>query len=101
MEKRNRSAATHQKIQSFSNDKLWRSETEVQQRTKKSSHFQMTKFGQAKNEVQQRTKKSSHFQMTNCVEANPTCSNAPKNLVILKKQIVDKRNRNAATHQKI
>jgi len=73
----------------------------MQQRTKKSSHFQMTNCGEAKNEVQQRTKKSSHFQMINCGQANPKCSNAPKNLVILKKQIVDKRNRSAATHQKI
>ena len=73
----------------------------MQQRTKKSNHFQMTNFGEAKNEVQQRTKKSSHFQMINCGEANPKCSNAPKNVVILKKQIVDKRNRSAATHQKI
>jgi len=73
----------------------------MQQRTKKSSHFQMTKCGEAKNEVQQRTKKSSHFQMTNCGEAKPKCSNAPKNLVILKRKTVDKRNRSAATHQKI
>jgi len=73
----------------------------MQQRTKKSSHFQMTNCGEAKNEVQQRTKKSSHFQVINCGQANPKCSNAPKNLVILKKQIVDKRNRSAATHQKI
>jgi len=61
----------------------------------------MTNCGEAKNEVQQRTKKSSHFQMTNCGQANPKCSKARKNLVILKKQIVDKRNRSAATHQKI
>ena len=74
---------------------------EVQQRTKKSSHFQMINCAQAKNDVQQRTKKSSHFEMINCEEANPKCSNAPKNLVILKKQIVDKRNRSAATHQNI
>jgi len=73
----------------------------MQQRTKKSSHFQMTNCGEAKNEVQQRTKKSSHFQVINCGQANPKCSNARKNLVILKKQIVDKRNRSAATHQKI
>ena len=73
---------------------------EVQQRTKKSSHFQMTNSGEAKNEGQQRTKKSSHFQMINCGQAKPKCSNAPKNLVISKKQTVDKRNRNAATHQK-
>jgi len=79
VDKRNRSAARHQKIQSFSNDKLWRNETEVQQRTKK----------------------YSHFQMTNCREAKPKCSNTPKNLVILKKQTMDKRNRNAATNQKI
>ena len=72
---------------------------EVQQRTKKFSHFQMTNRGQVKNEVQQRTKKSGHFQMINCGEANPKCSNAPKNLVILKKQTMDKRNRSAATHQ--
>ena len=104
MEKRNRNAATHQKIYSFLNDKPWRSETEVQQRTKKSSHFrltncgeaknevqqrnkksshfQMTNCGEAKNEVQQRTKKSSHFQMINCGQAKLKCSNAPKNLVI-------------------
>jgi len=56
----------------------------VQQRTKKSSHFQMTNCGEAKNEVQQRTKKSSHFQMINCGEAKPKCSNAQKNLVIFK-----------------
>jgi len=56
----------------------------VQQRNKKSSHFQMTNCGEAKNEVQQRTKKSSHFQMTNCEQAKPKCSNAPKNLVIFK-----------------
>jgi len=61
----------------------------------------MTNCGEAKNEVQQRTKKSSHFQVIYCGQANPKCSNAPKNLVILKKQIVDKRNRSAATHQKI
>jgi len=61
----------------------------------------MTNCGQAKNEVQQRTKKSSHFQMINCGEAKPKCSNAPKNLVILKKQTMDKRNRSAATHQNI
>ena len=52
---------------------------EVQQRTKKSSHFEKTNCGEAKNEVQQRTKKSSHFQITT----------------------VEKRNRSAATHQKI
>ena len=75
------------------------SKNEVQQRTKKFSHFQMTNRGQVKNEVQQRTKKSGHFQMINCGEANPKCSNAPKNLVILKKQTMDKRNRSAATHQ--
>jgi len=73
----------------------------MQQRTKKSSHFQMTNCREPKNEVQQRTKKSSHFQMINCGEAKPKCSNAPKNLVILKKQSVDKRNRSEATHQKI
>jgi len=73
----------------------------MQQRTKKSSDFQMTNCGEAKNEVQQRTKKSSHFQMINCGEAKLKCSNAPKNLVILKIQTVDKRNRSAATHQKI
>jgi len=56
----------------------------VQQRTKKSSHFQTTNCGEAKNEVQQRTKKSSHFQMINCGEAKPKCSNAPKNQVIFK-----------------
>jgi len=44
----------------------------------------MTNCGEAKNEVQQRTKKSSHFQMINCGEAKPKCSNAPKNLVIFK-----------------
>jgi len=71
------------------------------QRTKKSSPFQKTKCGEAKNEVQQRTKKSSHFQMINCGQAKPKCSNAPKNLVILKKQTVEKRNQSAATHQKI
>ena len=46
---------------------------EVQQRTKKSSHFQMTICGQAKNQVQQRTKKSSHFEKTNCGQAKPKC----------------------------
>jgi len=56
----------------------------VQQRTKKSSHFEKTNCGEAINEVQQRTKKSSHFQMTNCGQAKPMCSNAPKNLVIFK-----------------
>jgi len=80
----NRSAATHQKIQSFSNDKLWTSETEVQQCTKKSSHFIMTNCGQAENQVQQHTKKSSHFEMTKCGQAKPKCSNAPQNLVIFK-----------------
>jgi len=54
------------------------------QRTKKSSHFQMTNCGQAKNEVQQRTKKSSHVEKTNCGQAKPKCRNAPKNLVIFK-----------------
>ena len=73
----------------------------MQQRIKKSSHYQMTKCGEAKNEVQQRTKKSDHFQMTKCGEAKPKCCNAPKNLVILKMQTVDKRTRSAATHQKI
>jgi len=57
---------------------------EVQQCTKKSSHFQMTNCGEAKNVVQQRTKKSSHFEKTNCGQAKPKCSNAPKNLVIFK-----------------
>ena len=61
----------------------------------------MTNCGEAKNEVQQRTKKSSHFQMTNCGQAKPKCSNAPKILVILKKQTVEKRNQSAATQQKI
>ena len=56
----------------------------MQQRTKKSSHFQMTNCGEAKNEVQQRTKKSSHFEKTNYGEAKPKCRNAPKNLVIFK-----------------
>jgi len=56
----------------------------VQQRTKKSSHFQMTNCGEAKNEVQQRTKKSSYFQMINCEQAKPKCSNAAKYLVIFK-----------------
>jgi len=73
----------------------------VQQRPKKSSYFQMTNCGEAKNEVQQRTKKSSHFQIISCGEAKPKCSNAPKNLVILKKQTVDKRNRSAARHEKM
>jgi len=73
----------------------------MQQRTKKSSHFQMINCGEAKNEVQQRTKKSSHFQMINCGEAKPKCSNATKNLVILKKQTVVKRNRSTPTHQNI
>ena len=41
-------------------------ETEVQQSTKKSSHFKMTNCGQVENDVQQHNKKSSHFQMTNC-----------------------------------
>jgi len=54
------------------------------QRTKKSSHFQMTKCGEAKNEVQQRTKKFSHFEKTNCGQAKQKCRNAPKNLVIFK-----------------
>ena len=49
----------------------------------------MTNCVEAKNEVQQRTKKSSHFQTINCGEAKPKCSNATKNLVILKKQTVD------------
>jgi len=44
----------------------------------------MTNCGEAKNEVQQRTKKSSHFEKTNCGQAKPKCSNAPKNLVIFK-----------------
>jgi len=44
----------------------------------------MTNCGEAKNEVQQRTKKSSHFEKTNCGEAKPKCSNATKNLVIFK-----------------
>jgi len=101
VDKRNRSAATHEKIYSFSNDKLWTSESEVQQRTKISSHFQITNCGEAKNEVQQRTKKSSHFQMTKCGQAKPKCSNAPNNLFILKKQTVDMQNRSAARHQKI
>ena len=61
----------------------------------------MTNYGEAKNEVQQRTKKSSHFQMTNCGQAKPKCSNATKNLVILKKQTVEKRNQSAATQYKI
>jgi len=61
----------------------------------------MTNCGEAKSEVQQRTKKSSHFQMTNCGQAKPKCSNEPKNLVILKKQTVEKRNQSAATQQKI
>ena len=82
----------------------------------------MTNVGEAKNEVQQRTKKSRHFQKINCGQANPKCSNAPKYLVIFKQQTVDKgnqsaamqkksshfqmtncekRNRSAATHQKI
>ena len=74
---------------------------EVQERTKKSSHFQTTNCVEGKNEVQERTKKSSHFQMINCGEVNPKCSNAPKNLVILKKQTVEKRNQSAATQQKI
>ena len=74
---------------------------EVQQRTKKSSHFQMTNCGEAKNEMQQRTKKSSLFQMINSGQAKPKCSNAPKNLVILKKQTVVKRNQSAAAQQKI
>jgi len=56
----------------------------VQQRTKKSSHFQMTNCGESKNEVQQRTKKSSYFQMINCEEAKPKSSNAAKYLVIFK-----------------
>ena len=71
----------------------------MQQRTKKSSYFQMTKCGDAKNEVQQRTKKSSYFQMTKCGEAKNEVQQRTKNLVILKKQTVDKRNRSAATHQ--
>jgi len=71
------------------------------QRTKKSSPFQKTKCGEAKNEVQQRTKKSNQFQMINCGQAKPKCSNAPKNVVILKKQTVEKRNQSAATQQKI
>ena len=83
MEKRKRNASTHQKIYAFSNDKPWRRETEVQQRTKKSSHFQM-KLWRSETEVQQRTKKSSHFQMTNCGQAKPKCSNAQENLVIFK-----------------
>jgi len=77
--KRNRSAAIHQKNQAFSNDKLRRSETEVQQRTKK----------------------SSHFQMKNCGEAKPKRSNAPKNLVILKKQTVEKRKMKCSNAPKI
>jgi len=44
----------------------------------------MTNCGEAKNEVQQRTKKSSHNEMTNCAQAKPKCSNARKNLVIIK-----------------
>ena len=63
---------------------MWTSETEVQQRTKKSSHFQMTNCGESKNEVQQRTKKCSYFQMINCEEAKPKSSNAAKYLVIFK-----------------
>jgi len=54
------------------------------QRTKKSSHFQMTNCGEAKNEVQQRTKKSSHVEKTNCGQSKPKCRHAPKNLVIFK-----------------
>jgi len=61
----------------------------------------MTNCGEAKNEVQQRTKKSSHFQMINSGQAKTKCSNATKNLVILKKQTVEKRNQSAATQQKI
>ena len=61
----------------------------------------MTNCGEAKNEVQQRTKKSSHFQVINCGRANPKCSNARKNLVIFKWKIVEKRIRSAATHEKI
>ena len=74
---------------------------DVQQRTKESSHFQVTNCGKAKNEVQQRTKKFSDFQMINCGKAKPKCSNAPKTLVTSKKQTVDKSNRSAATQQKI
>ena len=33
------------------------------------SHFKMTNCGHAENEVQQRTKKSSQFQITNCGQA--------------------------------
>jgi len=51
--------------------------------------------------MQQCTKKSSHFQMTNCGEAKNEGQQRTKNLVILKKQTVDKRNRNAAMHKKI
>ena len=61
VDKRNRSEATHEKIYSFSNDNLWTSETEVQQRTKKSSHFEKKKLWTSETEMQQRTKKSSHI----------------------------------------
>jgi len=91
----------NKKSSHFQKTKCGKAKNEVQQCTKKSSHFQMTNCGEAKNVVQQRTKKSSHFEKTNCGQAKPKCSNAPKNLVILKKQTVDKRNRIAATHQKI
>ena len=63
----------------------------MQQRTKKSSHFQMTKCGEAKNEVQQRTKKSSHLQTTNCGEGKNEGQQRTKNLVIFKRQTVEKR----------
>jgi len=101
VDKRNRNAATHQKSSHFQMTNCGEAKNEVQQRTKKSSHFQTTNCWEAKNKVQQRSKKSSHFQTTNCGEGKTKCSNAPKNLVIFKWQTVDKRNRNAATHQKI
>jgi len=84
VEKRNTKCSHAPKNLVIFNNTLWTSETEVQQRTKKSSHFQMTKCGEAKNQVQQRTKKSTHFEKTNCGQAKPKCRNAPKNLVIFK-----------------
>jgi len=84
VDKRNRSAATHEKIYSFSNDKLWTSETEVQQRTKKSSHYQITNCGQANPKCSNAPKYPVIFKLQTVEKQKTKCSNAPKNLVIFK-----------------